>query len=164
MSDMAGNLTVLQKTMDKYVFRFETEDNKVYRDRMQKLLGLNKSFMSESFFKVKDWVLEHTDFETPNEEYINNLYDYCIGLVKQGHYDIMPLVDPLDMEKVAETNRIILPYFMDLLKKVVPTLNSKELNGTKTWTVDAVLTKIFAEVIEEWEKHFKRAYILDVKL
>lgn len=160
MEELQGNLKQISKSLSKYIFRFEAEDNAEYQKRMDKLIDLKHEFLNTAFFTVRNWVLENHDFTLTKEEYTEKLYQFCFGLVQKRYEEIGTIIDPLDLSKMIEVDRICLPYFKELVRLGVPSLLNRDLNGSKKFTVEAILTKILKDITEEWEKLFRQAYII----
>jgi hypothetical protein len=153
LDKMGSILEDMKHVFDKYVFKFESDEQIEYREKMQRIRVRIHFIASEISMRLKKEVLciEGKDKEEEHNRIVQFLTDlrqqFRLGLIKDGYgMDVL--------EALKSTNDVIFPLMFDKLRHIVEIATDKTLNGSKPHAISAMVRELELDMLDKWEKVF----------
>jgi len=148
-----NSLSEVRHILDKYTFKFESDEQKKYREKVDGIILRIRSIGAEMAMFLKQDMLEAQgkDKTITFEKAIQLLADlrerFRLTLIKDGY-------DAGIMETLKNTGNVIFALMNDKVKHIVEIATDESLNGSKPYAIEAMIKELEISMLDRWEKMF----------
>lgn len=150
---ISETLEQVKHILDKYVFKFESEEQKEYRERMDRIIIRIRNISIEMALVLKRLMLEAQGKAA--DLVLNNAIQTLCDL--RAHFKQVLIKDGFDaqaVDSIVKTNEVIFPLINDKLKHIVEIATDKSLNGSKPYAIAAMIKELELTMLDKWEMVF----------
>lgn len=148
----------IQIKINKYIWKFESEEAKEYKNLLDHIQSENDLLMNKINIDLREYIRKTHRFDIDPIKYGDELFSYINKIWKDNREERPLLMDISIQEKLMKVNKLVIPMIRVVVFEIIDVILNKELNGKRESVVDATLLKGIKSIQDVWRACFENEF------